>query len=74
MISNVQALAETDGTVRVKANFLIHRAFNERLDSYPGRYDMTLVPGGDLGFRIRSRRSTLALERLRPHGRVTVIL
>jgi len=74
MISNVRVDEESDGTITVRANFLIHRSRGGQLDSYPGRYEMHLVRGGRAGFEIRYRRSVLSLEELRPHGRVSIIL
>lgn len=74
MITNIRARDLGDGTVEVRANFLIHRSRGGRLDSYPGRYDMRLVRGGPAGFTIRFRRAVLALEELRPQGRVSILL
>jgi len=74
MISNVQPVENVPGTVDVKANFLIHRSSGARLDVYPGRYDLTLLRGGHAGFEIQFRRAVLAMEQLRPHGRVSIIL
>lgn len=74
MITNVRARELGDGTIEVKANFLIHRSRGGRLDAYPGRYDLRLVRGGPAGFLITFRRAVLALEELRPHGRVSILL
>ena len=73
MISNVR-VTDDDGSVAVRANFLIHRSRAGRVDSYPGRYEMELVRGGPAGFEFMLRRAILALEELRPHGRVSIIL
>lgn len=73
-VTNVRAWPLADGSVDVSATFVIHRSSLSTLDVYPGRYRMTLLPGGPAGFEIRYRRSTLALAQLRPHGRVSIIL
>jgi p-cumate 2,3-dioxygenase beta subunit len=74
MITNVRARQSDDGLVDVQAKFLIHRARGNRLDAYPGTYEMRLVQGGNAGFYIRFRRAILAMEELRPHGRVSILL
>lgn len=74
MISNVRA-RELDGDrVEVRANLLVHWARGDRLHAYPARLTLELVRGGRAGFQIRHRKAVLALEQLRPHGRVSVIL
>jgi p-cumate 2,3-dioxygenase subunit beta len=74
LVSNVRAWVMNDGTIEVAANFVVYRSALNRLDTYPGSYRMTLVRGGEAGFEIKLRRSTLSLAQLRPHGRVSVIL
>lgn len=74
MIANVRPVETEPGTVTVKANALVHRSRADRLDCYPVRYEYTLLRGGGAGFEIRYRRATLALEQLRPAGRVSIIL
>jgi 3-phenylpropionate/cinnamic acid dioxygenase small subunit len=74
MISNVRAAEVGDGTVDARAQFLVHRIRGHAVDVYPGRYEMVLRPGGRAGFEIHVRKAVLALEELRPHGRVSFIL
>ena len=74
MISNVLATTNADGSIAVSANFVVYRSALAKLDTYPGYYKMRLLRGGMAGFEIQSRRSTLSMAQLRPHGRVSVIL
>lgn len=74
LIGNVRATNVGDGAVAVQANFIVTRARQSTVDTYPGRYDMLLEAGGPAGFRIRMRKAVLALEELRPHGRISIIL
>jgi p-cumate 2,3-dioxygenase subunit beta len=74
IVSNVLASHNADGSIAVTANFVVYRSALAQLDVYPGSYRMRLLRGGSAGFEIQSRRSTLALAQLRPHGRVSVIL
>jgi p-cumate 2,3-dioxygenase beta subunit len=73
MISNVR-IRETDGdTLKITANFVIHRMRSGHIDTYIGRYEHTLVQhNGSL--KIRYRRAILDLEALQPHGKVSIIL
>ncbi len=73
-VTNVLATEQPDGSIAVTANFVVYRSALANLDIYPGSYKMRLLRGGSAGFEIQSRRSTLALAQLRPHGRVSVIL
>lgn len=74
MVNNVMAWLDPDGSVAVRANFVVYRSALSTVDVYPGSYRMRLLRGGPAGFEIQSRRCTLALAQLRPHGRVSVIL
>ena len=74
MISNVRAQELGDGRIEVRANLLVHRSRGSRLDVYPVHLTLELVRGGRAGFEIRRRRSVLALEQLRPHGRLSILL
>jgi 3-phenylpropionate/cinnamic acid dioxygenase small subunit len=74
MVSNVRARETGEGEVEAKANLLVHWARGDRLHAYPVHLTLQLVRGGRAGFEIRHRTSVLALEQLRPHGRVSVIL
>jgi p-cumate 2,3-dioxygenase subunit beta len=68
LLSNVRATTNADGSV------VVYRSALANLDIYPGFYKMRLFRGGSAGFEIQSRRSTLSLAQLRPHGRVSIIL
>jgi 3-phenylpropionate/cinnamic acid dioxygenase small subunit len=74
MISNVRARERGDGRLSVKANLLVHRSRGDRLDAYPAHLSLTLLRGGRAGFEIAERTAALALEQLRPHGRLSVLL
>jgi p-cumate 2,3-dioxygenase subunit beta len=74
MISNVRVTpGEEEGTLSVKANFIVSRARDGHFDSYMGRYDHVLVPGTD-GFRFRLRRTVLIHEELQLGARLSFIL
>jgi 3-phenylpropionate/cinnamic acid dioxygenase small subunit len=74
MISNVRARELGDGRIEAKANLLVHRARAGRLDAYPAHLTLLLVRGGRAGFEIVERKAVLAMEQLRPHGRVSILL
>ncbi len=74
MIANVRPVESRPGTVSVQANALVHRSRANRLDCFPVRYRYTLIRGGPDQFKISYRRATLALEQLRPAGRLSIIL
>jgi p-cumate 2,3-dioxygenase beta subunit len=74
LVSNVRASHLGEGAVEVRANFVVYRSRASTVDTYPGHYEMLLEAGGPAGFRIRTRKAVLALEELRPHGRVSIIL
>jgi p-cumate 2,3-dioxygenase beta subunit len=74
LVGNVRATHLGDGAVEVRANFIVTRARQATVDTYPGHYEMLLEAGGPAGFRIRMRKAVLALEELRPHGRISIIL
>ncbi len=73
MITNVR-LTERDGDeLTVAANFLVHRARDGHVNSFPGRYAHRLLVTED-GLRFRLRRAVLALERLEAGARLSFIL
>lgn len=74
LVSNVRARSLAEGLVEASANFIVTRSRRDTVDTYPGRYEVLLEQGGPAGFKIRSRKAILALEELRPHGRVSFIL
>ena len=74
IVSNVRVRDLGDGFVEARANVLVHRSRTDRLDVYPARLALRLVRGGRAGFEIVERVAVLALEQLRPHGRMSVLL
>lgn len=74
IISNVRVAPIDEGSVEVKANFVVYRSQRSTLQVFPGHADYLLEIGGPAGFRIRMKKATLDLEELRPHGRVAIIL
>lgn len=78
MISNVSAEtadnASGDELIEAKANVLVHRSAKGQLDVYPAFLNLTLARGGSAGFLIRRRVGVLALDQLRPHGRLSILL
>lgn len=76
LVSNVRASHLGEGAIEASANFIITRARRDMVDTYPGRYEMLLhaAPSTTAGFKIATRKAILALEELRPHGRVSFIL
>jgi p-cumate 2,3-dioxygenase beta subunit len=74
MVSNVRVAEREDGRIEAKANVLVHRSRGSRLDVYPAHLSLVLVRGGAAGFEIVERQGVLALEELRPHGRMSILL
>ena len=74
MITNVRAHDLGDDQVLARANLLVHRARAGRLDAYPAHLSLLLVRGGKAGFEIVERKAVLAMQQLRPHGRVSILL
>jgi len=74
MITNVRARELGDDQVLAKANLLVHRARAGRLDAYPAHLTLLLVRGGNAGFEIVERKAVLAMQELRPHGRLSILL
>lgn len=73
MITNVRT-EDLGEEIEVRAAFVVHRSRAGRVDTYPGRITLRLVRDGSGFLKIRRRRAVLALEELRPHGRVSIIL
>lgn len=73
LVTNVQARRRGE-VLDVTANFAIFRTRPEVFDTYVGRYRLLLVPDEEHGFLFRERRVELALDSLRPQGKVSVIL
>jgi p-cumate 2,3-dioxygenase subunit beta len=73
IVGNVRAQVTPDTSIAVSANFSISRLRNGSFDSYVGRYRHVLERAED-GFRFRVRKSILALETLRPQGKISILL
>lgn len=74
MVSNVRARVLDDRSVEASANILVHRSAGARLDAYPAVLTLNLLPTDEGWFEIRFRKAVLALEQLRPHGRLSILL
>jgi len=74
MISNVRSRELDDGRIEARANVILSRSRADRIDVYPAHLTITLVRGGHSGFEISDRLAVLAMEQLRPHGRLSVLL
>jgi p-cumate 2,3-dioxygenase subunit beta len=74
MISNVRAVERVDGTIEVNANLLVHRSAGNGTIAYPAHLTLHLVRGGNAGFEIIFRQGVLAMQQLRPHGRLSILL
>ncbi|MEZ5727354.1 MAG: aromatic-ring-hydroxylating dioxygenase subunit beta [Burkholderiaceae bacterium] len=73
MVTNVLIESVEGDELVVGAAFAVHRFKDENADIYVGRYRYRMVVT-DAGLRIRDKRCLLAMDTLRPHGRVSIIL
>ncbi|MGI4815069.1 MAG: aromatic-ring-hydroxylating dioxygenase subunit beta [Janthinobacterium lividum] len=73
LISNVIVEPVSDSEARVECGFVVYRSKGPINDIYPGHSIYTLIKDGD-SFRIRSKRSVLDMETLRPQGKISIIL
>lgn len=74
MITNVRVTpSDEPDLLTVTANFLIVRSRYQIVDLYPGTYQHVLV-ADDGSLRFRRRKAVLALEALRPAGKLSVII
>ncbi len=73
IIGNVRVRPAEDGTLAVKANFLLNRSKGGKLDHYAGQIHYELVPHEE-SFRIRRKRIVLDMDRLEPQGKISFIL
>ena len=71
--SNVRVSAGEGGETLVRCAFNVVRSKGPITESYPGhmRFRLARIDGA---LRIRLKRAELALEVLRPHGKVSIIL
>lgn len=74
LIANVRVRPDDAGQLGVEANFAIWRFRSDRSDTFVGRYEYRLVEDGDDGLLIAFKRAWLDLERLHPHGTVSILL
>ena len=74
MVSNIQVRVLGDGAIEAKANVLVHRSAAGRLDPYPAFLTLELLRTDDGRFEIRYRKAVLAMQELRPHGRLSILL
>ena len=73
MVSNVRIVRSGDDGIDVVANFVVFRARLERVETYMGHYEHTLVRN-DGALKFLRRKAVLDLEALREHGSISVIL
>jgi p-cumate 2,3-dioxygenase subunit beta len=73
LITNVRCAPTAEDEIAVRANFCVWRFRSGSADPYVGAYDhrLRLVDGE---FQITHRRAVLDLERLHPHGSISIIL
>ena len=73
IISNVRIVDETEASLRVTANFLVHRCRLKKVDTFIGKYEYHLLL--DRGrLKIGERKAILDLDALQPHGVLSIIL
>jgi len=72
-ITNVRIVAIEGDTIRVTANFLVHRCRMERSSTFAGQYRYRLRRDGE-SFKIARRQAILAQDTLRPQGSMSIIL
>ena len=73
LYSNVRVSEGEGGETIARCSFLVARSKGPISETYPGHMLFRLV-GVDGALRIRLKRAELALEVLRPHGKVSIIL
>lgn len=72
-ISNVRILGRRDDEVQVACNFATFRTSKTVTATYVGQHRYLLKVSAE-GLRIKEKRTTLALDGLRPHGRISMIV
>lgn len=72
-VTNVRVEPLADGSIRVHANFVIHRFRHELIDTFVGRYEHQLVEHED-ELRFEQRKAVLDHQALRPQGKLSIIL
>lgn len=74
MVSNVRAAAAEEDRLHIVANYVVYRIRSGVLDAYVGQYRHIVERDELTRFRFVSRKSVMALDALRPHGKVSIIL
>lgn len=72
-VTNVRLVEASKEQARATSCFVTYRHQRGNQDIYVGRHEYKLV-SVDGALKIREKRSTLHLEALRPHGRITLIV
>lgn len=72
-VTNILVESTEGDVVTVRSNFIVHRARRDVVDTYVGHY-LHRLKWADDRFSILSKRVTLDLFVLRPHGKITIIL
>lgn len=72
-ISNVRLVETTADAAHAKCCFVTYRHQRGNQDIYVGRHDYHFVVD-DGRMKIKKKRTTLHMEALRPHGRITIII
>jgi p-cumate 2,3-dioxygenase beta subunit len=72
LLSNIRVAAQDEG-YHVRAAFVVYRTKGGVQDIYVGRIRYLLQSNGD-SFMIREKRCSLAMDGLRPQGRISIIL
>lgn len=73
-ISNVVVRSAGDASIAAHCAFVVYRSRGDKLDTFPGRSDYHLVQESGGRLRVRRKRSVLALQTLRPHNQLSIIL
>jgi len=73
LITNVRITAVEGDTLRVTANFLVHRCRMERISTFAGQYQYKLLRRG-ASFKIAERKAILAQDTLRAQGIMSIIV
>ena len=73
LVTNFRILEASETEATVTANFAVWRFQYEVTDVFVGRYDYVLART-PAGLKIKTRRATLDMDTLRPHGKLSFIL
>lgn len=73
LVSNVRLLSQSADQCVATAAFITSRAKSGNVDLYVGSSEYTIVRR-EGALRIRSKRCTLDMDALRPHGRISILL